>query len=116
MVLGENIQHLRKRQGYTQHQLAELVGVHPNYISQIERCEKEPSIKVLTRLRAMLSANWNDLLDPVDQPGQVSSGNGHKRDIELRKVQQFLERLDTRELKVVLDTIRLLARKKVTAE
>ncbi|MBT2293448.1 helix-turn-helix transcriptional regulator [Paenibacillus albidus] len=44
--IGENIRILRLKSGFSQEQLALSAGVNPAYIGQIERGEKNPTIKI----------------------------------------------------------------------
>ncbi len=109
IILGENIQVLRKQYGYTQFQLAELIGLHPNYISQIERCEKEPSLKVLGKIKEILHATWIQLLEPDDELTSSPKRRNKKKEAEQKKVVKFLEKLNTKETKLVLNLIRTIA-------
>ena len=46
-ILKYNLKFYRKQKGLTQEQLAELSGVSTDYISELERGKKVPSIKRL---------------------------------------------------------------------
>jgi transcriptional regulator with XRE-family HTH domain len=112
LILGKNIKTLRKRLGYTQFQLAELIGIHPNYISQIERCEKEPSLKILLRMRDVLEAGWADLLEETPDLLQKKKGGEQRIEREKKKILRFLDDLELAELKLILALIRMLRSKK----
>ena len=43
----KNIKKYRKQKGYTQEQLSELAGISTDYLSEIERGKKKPSIDTL---------------------------------------------------------------------
>jgi transcriptional regulator with XRE-family HTH domain len=50
MGIGENIRMFRKEDGYTQKQLALIIGVKATYISALERGLRRPGKKILPRL------------------------------------------------------------------
>ena len=50
VLVGRNIQRLRKNAGMTQAQLAEKINISPAFVSRIERGEKGVSVKVLDAL------------------------------------------------------------------
>lgn len=49
-LIGEAIRTFRKRAGFTQERLAEIVNLNPKYIGEIERGEKIISIEALLRI------------------------------------------------------------------
>jgi transcriptional regulator with XRE-family HTH domain len=53
-ILGNSIRELRKQAGHSQEKLAERADLHPNYVGEIERGEKNVSIDVLMRIAAAL--------------------------------------------------------------
>lgn len=62
-LLGERIRELRKAKGYTQEQLAELVGVEPRHISRVEGGYSSPSIDRLAKVSEVLGVPIKDLFD-----------------------------------------------------
>ncbi|MFV1951069.1 MAG: helix-turn-helix domain-containing protein [Nitrospinota bacterium] len=50
MILGEKIRAIRKAKKISQETLAELSGLHPTYISDIERGKVNASVHTLQRL------------------------------------------------------------------
>jgi transcriptional regulator with XRE-family HTH domain len=65
-VLGERLRELRTERGISQEKLAELAGLHRNYIGHLERGEKTASLDVIVRLGATFSMSVTDLLEPFD--------------------------------------------------
>lgn len=57
-LLGKRIRELRKRQGIKQEQLAELVGVEPASISNIENGYNYPSFQNLEKIALALKTNF----------------------------------------------------------
>lgn len=47
MDLGLAIKSIRKQKGLKQNQFAELCGITPSYLSQIENNNKEPNLSIL---------------------------------------------------------------------
>lgn len=47
---GQSIKELRLRCGWTQEELAERSGLHPNYVGQVERGEKNISLENIAKL------------------------------------------------------------------
>ncbi|MCD7729294.1 MAG: helix-turn-helix domain-containing protein [Clostridia bacterium] len=48
--IGEKITYLRKRKGLTKNALANLSGVSPTYIYQLERGDKCPTVEYLSHI------------------------------------------------------------------
>ena len=63
--VGLKIAYYRKKKGYTQTQLAEMVGISSNYLSLIERVNKGQSysMETLFKIAEALEVNANDLLE-----------------------------------------------------
>lgn len=47
ILLGRRVRELRLKKGWTQVELAELLGVDRSYLSEIENGKKDPSFRVL---------------------------------------------------------------------
>lgn len=62
-LLGERIRELRKSKGFTQEQLAELVGVEPRHISRVEGGYSSPSIERLAKISEVLGVPIKELFD-----------------------------------------------------
>lgn len=55
-VVARNLRVLRKQKGFTQEVLADQAGINRNYVGQIEREEKSPTVDVLEKLACSLEA------------------------------------------------------------
>jgi transcriptional regulator with XRE-family HTH domain len=66
-ILGERLRQLRAERGISQETLAELAGLHRNYIGHLERGEKTASLDVIVRLSATFDMSVTDLLQPFDR-------------------------------------------------
>lgn len=58
---GRNVARLRSRRNLTQEDLAEKTGVSSRYLRSVEAGEYYPSLPTLSRLRAVLRCDWNEL-------------------------------------------------------
>jgi len=53
-VVARNLRVLRKQRGFTQEELADRAGINRNYVGQIEREEKSPTVDVVEKLARSL--------------------------------------------------------------
>ena len=65
-ALGTKIKYLRKRNNLSQEQLAELCNLHPTYIGQLERGEKNASIGSIYKISKSLNISLSDLFLNID--------------------------------------------------
>jgi len=61
--VGRRLKESRQKLGLTQEQLAERAGLHYSYIGQVERGDKNPSLKSLYRLAGALNVGIDYLLE-----------------------------------------------------
>lgn len=74
ITIGDNLRSIRRQKGITQEQLAELSGISLNFVSKIERKQKQNiSIKTLMALASSLNVEPLDLLKGSKGPA------GHRR-------------------------------------
>lgn len=67
-LLGKKIRNLRNMHHFSQADLAELIDVSTNYIGQIERGDRKPSLETLVSLCNVLNTNMDYLLsDSIQQ-------------------------------------------------
>ena len=64
--LAKQLRRLRLQSGYSQDELAELVGSDRTYISDMERELRNPSLKTLARLAHALEVSIGELCDRKD--------------------------------------------------
>ena len=70
LTMGDRIKDIRKKQGLTQEQLAEKLDISIEYVSQIERGMKMPSMQIFIKLVEALDVSADYLLRDI-----VSTGN-----------------------------------------
>ncbi|AIQ38562.1 XRE family transcriptional regulator [Paenibacillus sp. FSL R5-0345] len=99
--VGERIRRLRKDKGLSQEQLAELSGLHTNYVGQVERGEKNLTIETLQKVVVGLGVSLEEFfryLDPMkrkDTLGQIvemlSERSAQDQVMALRVLQTVLD-------------------------
>lgn len=62
--VGRNVQELRRERGLSQEELAHRAGVHPTYLSGVERGRRNPTITVLQRIALALGSDIQRLVQP----------------------------------------------------
>ncbi len=62
IVLGETVRARRKKLGLSQEELAHQAGVHPTYLSAIERGERNPALENLCAISNALGVPLAELL------------------------------------------------------
>jgi len=80
--MGDRIKEVRKKQKLTQEQLAERLDVSVEFIGQIERGLKLPSMQVFIRLIENLNVSADYLLRDAVSTGQLFGDNAIGRKIE----------------------------------
>ena len=65
MVVGQRVREYRQVRQYSQEELAARAGLHPTYVSGIERGHRNLSIVNLYRLAAALGVSPGELVPPL---------------------------------------------------
>lgn len=65
-AFGQRVRDVRLAAGLTQEALAEAAGLHPTFISNVERGYRVPTLPTLFRLAAGLGTTASALVDGVD--------------------------------------------------
>lgn len=68
-LVGQNVRRLRSEQGLTQEQYAERCGFSQQYISDLERGLRNPTVVTLYELALALGATPIDLLSVAEGKG-----------------------------------------------
>ena len=66
LQFGRRIRQLRKNDNLSQEQLAEITGLHRNYIGMIERGERNPSLLNINILAQAFQLSLSELFDLTD--------------------------------------------------
>lgn len=62
-LFGKRLLQLRQARGISQERLAELAGIHRNYIGRLERAQQSPSLDLICALAAALNVKPAALLE-----------------------------------------------------
>ena len=71
---GELAQRMRLEKGLSQERLAELSGLHRNYIGAIERAERTPSIVAADRMARALGTSLSSIFAELERGPDVPAG------------------------------------------
>ena len=66
LQVGLRIRYYRKEKHITQEKLAEMCNLHPTYIGQLERGEKNATIESLYRIAKGLDISMSKLLENIE--------------------------------------------------
>ena len=100
-TFAERLKELRKKKGFSQAQLAEMINVHFAQVSRYERGETKPNAEAMTKLAQALDTTTDYLMNGT--VGDIIESAGLDKEIiaRFKEVQQ----LDTAEKKVVLSLL-----------
>lgn len=73
-LVGLNFARLRRDKGLTQEQFAELSGFTQQYVSDLERGRRNPTVVTLFHLAGPLGVEPSDLVVTIEDDGSDSSG------------------------------------------
>ena len=88
LTMGDRIKEARKQQRLTQEQLAERLDISVEFVGQIERGLKLPSMQVFIKLIEALNVSADYLLRDSVSTGRLFGDNAIGRKLEQLKPQQ----------------------------
>jgi len=97
-IIGERLRKYRQNAKMSQENLAELAGVHPTYIGQVERGEKNPTIESVIKIAGALQLPLEELF------ANIITGNESNNEIALKCYNLIIEQNIARQ-KDILDII-----------
>ena len=100
-MLSEKIYSLRRKNGLSQEQLAEKIGVSRQAISKWETGTAIPDIEILLELSKIYGVTINDLLEPKIQPQKITDFE-QISSIPENELREILEQIDIRSLTIAL--------------
>ena len=101
MAIGDKIQMLRKRQGWSQQRLAKLIGTSGPIIGRYERGEMTPSVEVAKKLANTFGVTLDFLVDDTGKTAEIKDKAMLKRIMEI----QALDTEDQKTIVHVLDSL-----------
>lgn len=96
MELGANVERFRKAKGMTTVQLGAAAGVKSQFISQIEKGKRYPSLKILQKLASVLNTTTSELLGEI--PEILST--------EMKRLVSAAEGLNPQQVDAVISVVR----------
>ncbi len=113
MDIGKKIQILRKRQNYSQGELAEIIRIKGTKLSKIENGFNKPSIDTLVKIADALHISLDYLIafDPVHSETQKDESRGTGLYEKLRLI-DALDKNDRDALITVIDA--MITKKRIT--
>ncbi|MBQ8641341.1 MAG: helix-turn-helix transcriptional regulator [Clostridia bacterium] len=94
--IGRNIRKYRKEKKLSQEQLAEIIHVSQNYVGNMERGEKIPSLETLVAIADALGVSSDVLLHDVVE-------NGY--DVKISLLNDEMRRLSSKDQKRIFELI-----------
>ena len=101
-ILGERIRAIRKSKDLSQEQLAELAGLHPTYISDVERGKVNASIYSCYAIVSALEIPFSDLVSPYVDKKTVELEN------DFAAMAGLIRKMDKKKRVIVLSAIRCM--------
>ena len=71
--IGQRIRNYRLQKKLSQEELAELCGLHPTYIGQVERGEKNATIESINKISTGLEISLNTLFENIESSGNTKN-------------------------------------------
>jgi len=72
-IFGRRVRSLRKHHGLSQEKLSEMCELHPTYIGQIERGEKNASLETIMRICRGLEVSPAELFRNISADGEKNT-------------------------------------------
>ncbi|MBQ7145173.1 MAG: helix-turn-helix transcriptional regulator [Lachnospiraceae bacterium] len=106
LIIGTRIRLARKKAGLSQEKLAELADVHPTYIGQLERGEKNATLESIHKISSALSIPLEKLFEKIDL---LSDTVGTERNMPL-ECYDYLLSLPVSKQEMVVELLSLIHR------
>jgi len=111
MKLAENIRRFRKSKGWTQTELATVIGATQKSITSYETGFKIPSVQKLFIMTQTFNCTMDDLFGFVEPEIKEEQPSVHKNS-RIYQMQGYYEKLSPEEQRIILKQTKALAEKK----
>ncbi|WP_068986935.1 helix-turn-helix domain-containing protein [Lysinibacillus xylanilyticus] len=98
--IGLQIRLLRKSKNLSQEELAFKAGMHPTYIGQVERGEKNLTISSLHQITTALEINLTDFFSVIE------TNHKHKENLPYQFIKELLQDVNIHEQKKLYEIIK----------
>lgn len=102
IALGKKIKETRKLKGHTQEELAEMVGLSPNFIGYLERGRQVPSLKTLGKIATALGVTVGWFFYSIEnhryKPPELT-----EKEKTINKLAKILKSLGLRDIHFILE-------------
>lgn len=108
MSIGGTIKEARKKKGYTQKQLADMIGAKHNSVSDWENNKNKPDIDTLERICDVLDLLPNDFFEDVsidDNSEIISRIMKNQDDIKMISEYYSLKREDQKAVRQIISSL-----------
>jgi len=107
IILGKKIKEIRQKIGMTQEELAWKCGISLNFLGQIERGQKKPSIETIKKIAEALEISPSAFFDKMPYPSP-------KEDILTKKIKLLLREGSEEDRKMIYNIMKsiLIKRKR----
>lgn len=73
-IFAANLRRIRRERGLSQERLAHIADLHTTHVAKIERGEREPGLRTVSKLARALGVSASELFDGID--GRNAKGGG----------------------------------------
>jgi transcriptional regulator with XRE-family HTH domain len=102
-MIGSRLKELRQRRGYSQEELAKLIGTTQRQVSKYEIGENQPTSSVIVAFANTLDTTTDYLLGRTDDNPSLNTG-AELTETE-KKIIKFYRRLDSRDQNLIVQIL-----------
>jgi len=105
LQVGSRVKEVREQLGMTQEKLAFKSGIHPSFLSHIERGTKKASLETIEKLASALGVPTQNLFTPLETPVVYLK---NAEELFIRRISNLLKDKDAKFKKVVWRVVKYL--------